>query len=165
MTDAIKNWIIGITGAAMITAAAMIMTPEGRVKKIVSLVCGLVTILALIRPLAGFDVGSFSKYAAKYTSDAQAVQAAAAEADEKLTRRIIEEKCAAYILDKGHSIGMTDLEAAVTSEKGGDGNWHPKSADLKTNAGKQERKELEESIVTELGIPAGELNWSMRDEK
>ena len=72
MTEALRSWIVGIAGAAMVTAVAMTVTPDGRVKKVVSLVCGLMTVVALIRPIVGFDYGSFSGYLAQYKTEAQA---------------------------------------------------------------------------------------------
>jgi stage III sporulation protein AF len=165
MNEAIRDWIIGIAGAAMVSAAAQMMTPEGRVKRIVSLVCGMVTILALIRPLVGFDLGRFADYAARYRLEAEAVTADMNETEEKLTRRIIEEKSAAYILDKGKSLGITDLEARVTAVWNEDGYWVPESARLETDAGEGARRKLAETITAELGIPEEELSWSMKDEK
>jgi hypothetical protein len=165
LTEALRSWIIGIAGAAMVTAAAMAMTPEGKVKKVVSLICGLMTILALIKPISGFDYTAFSKYLAQYKNDAQEYSGAMASKNENLTRRIIEDKCQAYILDKGKSLAITDLDVTVTAEWSKDGYWYPSGASLITNADTEARNKLSRSIEAELGISPEELIWSMRNEK
>ncbi|UOO37138.1 hypothetical protein IZU99_07660 [Oscillospiraceae bacterium CM] len=165
MTEAIRTWVIGLAGAALITAVAMTVTPEGKTKKIVSLICGLMTILALIRPLKGFDYVSFAKNLASYKQEASAFSADVSDADEKLTRRIIEEKCCAYILDKAESLGITDLDVTVTAAWDDDGYWYPARAELSTNAGLALRASLESRIESDLGIPREKLVWSNRNEK
>jgi stage III sporulation protein AF len=164
MTEALRSWIVGIAGAAMVTAVAMTVTPEGRVKKVVSLVCGLMTVIALIKPVVGFDYGSFSEYLARYKNEAESFSADIEDTNENLTRRIIEERSEAYILDKGKSLGMTDLDASVQLSWSVDGFWFPSGAALKTNADAEKRQELGRAIEAELGIPSEELNWSGIDE-
>jgi cytochrome c oxidase assembly factor CtaG len=76
MMDMVKSWILQITGAAMLTAAALSLAPAGRVKKVVALVCGLVVIAALISPIRTFDTKSFSKYMAELRSRPENVTSA-----------------------------------------------------------------------------------------
>lgn len=165
MTEALHSWIIGLAGAAMVTAVAMTITPDGKVKKVVSLICGLVTILALIKPIAGFNYADFAKSLASYKANADGFSSKVQSSNEKLTRLIIEDKCDTYILDKGKSLGIGDLQVTVTASWSKDGYWYPSSARLKTNADKEKKDKLSQSIEAELGIPPEELIWSMRDEK
>ena len=165
MTEALRSWVIGLAGAAMVTAAAMTVTPEGKVKKVVVLVCGLMTVIALLKPLAGFDYTGFAKYLTQHENDAEAFSAEIKSENENLTRRIIEERCEAYILDKGKSLGITDLAVTVTAVWSEDGYWYPAGASLRTNAGTEARGKLGGSIEAELGIPQEELIWSMDNEQ
>jgi hypothetical protein len=165
MSEVLRSWVIGLAGAAMVTAVAMTITPEGRVKKVVSLICGLVTILALVRPLADFDYLDFAKNIASYRQNAETFSSDVRDVNENLTRLIIEDKCETYILDKGKSLGMGDLAVTVTAAWSKDGYWYPSGAQLSTNADKESREKLCQSIEAELGIPPEELIWSMRDEE
>lgn len=165
MAEALRSWILGLAGAAMVTAAAMTVTPEGKVKKIVGLICGLMMVIALLRPLVGFDYTSFSKYLTRYKNDAETFSSEIADENENLKSRIIEDKCEAYILDKGKSFGITDLTVIVTATWSEDGFWYPSGAKLMTNASTEARGKLGNSIEAELGIPQEELIWSMIDEK
>jgi hypothetical protein len=165
MTEALRSWVIGIAGAAMVTAVAMTVTPEGKVKKMVALICGLMTMVALIKPISGLNFRDFARNIASYQNIADGISSDAVSADEKLTRLIIEDKTASYILDKGKTLGMTDLEAQVTAAWSEDGYWYPSGVRLETNADKEMRDKLGQSIAAELGIPPEELIWSMKDEK
>lgn len=165
MTEALRGWIIGLMGTAMVAAAAMTVTPEGKVKKIVSLICGLMTIIALVRPVAGFDYRGFARSIAFYRKSAEGFSREIADSNEKLTRLIIEDKCESYILDKGKTLGIDGLKAAVTVSWSKEGYWYPSAARLEANTEKEKRDKLSQCIVAELGIPPEELIWSMRDEK
>lgn len=164
MSGVLHSWVMGIAGAAMVTAAALTITPEGRVKKVVSLVCGLLTVIALIKPVTSFDSAALMTSLEAYRQEAAWFSSDIQSANENLTRRIIAEKCQAYILDKGKSLGIADLEASVTTAWSEEGYWYPDGAVLKTSADNAAREELGRIIRAELGIPPEELIWSMHDE-
>ncbi|MDR0838401.1 MAG: hypothetical protein LBN99_02015 [Oscillospiraceae bacterium] len=160
MTETLRSFIAGVVGAAMITAVALTVTPEGRVKRIVAAACGFLTLLAILRPVKAFDYGSLGESLARLRADAGKFSAPLDAANENLARGIIEEKYAAYILDKGIARGMADLEAAVTVRLGDDGRWYPASARLTSSADAQKKDALTHDIETELGIPSGEIAWT-----
>ncbi|MDR0862037.1 MAG: stage III sporulation protein AF [Oscillospiraceae bacterium] len=159
MTDALGSWIIGIAGAAVITAVAMTLTPEGKTKRAVSLVCGLMIVIALIKPLREFDYASFGDSFAAYQEQARRFEEPLSDVNEKLTGRIIEERCASYIVDKGAKLGITELAVRVTVAMGEDGLWYPAGATLTSSADFYAREELATAIRDELGILPEELIW------
>jgi len=165
MTEAIRSWILGIAGAALITSICMTITPDGRVKKIVSLVCGLVIILMLVNPMIGFDYGIFSESYARFRAEAAAFSEAGTDFSENLTGLIIAEASTAYILDKGTKLGMHDLLAEVSARQGGAGYWYPYAARLTTAANQETRDKLGDIIYADLGIPPEELIWRMNYER
>ena len=159
--EALRTWIIGIAGAAVIASICMTVTPDGRVKKVVTLVCGLVIMLMLVNPVIGFDYGIFSQNYEQFRSQADDISLDATDFNEKLTGLIIEEAVRAYILDKGTQLGIHDLTVQVSLRQSGDGYWYPYAARLETAANKELRDRLGQIIQTELGIPPEELIWSM----
>jgi len=163
MLESLRSWIIGIAGAAVIASICMTVTPDGKVKKVVALVCGLVIMLMLVNPLIGFDYGIFSNYT-QFRDQAEAFSADITDFNEKLTGLIIEEACQAYILDKGTQLGIHDLTVRVSVRQSGYGYWYPYAARLTTAANKELRDRLGHIIQTELGIPPEELIWSMNYE-
>ncbi|MDR3210005.1 MAG: hypothetical protein LBT36_05230 [Oscillospiraceae bacterium] len=164
MNDALRGWIFGMVGAAVITAVTMTVTPEGRVKRIVAVTCGFVMLLALIRPLEGFDYERFKLNFSRLREQAEAFSDPLGETDKNLVRIIIEEKYAAYILDKAKLAGVEDLSVAVEARRGEDGYWYPERAYLTTQADSAQRARLAYEIEAGLGIAPKELIWGERDE-
>jgi len=164
MSQMLREWVIGLMGAALVSAAATALAPEGRTRRIVQLVCGLAVIVALLAPVKELDLESLAAFSEKYGEEGRAAAARAADTEEMLLRRIIEQRTEAYILDKGHALGIEDLAVQVTAEKTEEGAWIPKRARLNTRADAFLRQKLQAAIEAELGIAAEELNWSVNDE-
>ena len=164
MTGALRDWVFGIVGAALITSICMTITPDGKVKKVVSLACGLVVILMLINPIIEFDYGLFSQSYAQFRAEAAAFSQEGVAFNEKLSGLIIEEACVAYILDKGTKLGIHDLTAEVSARQSANGYWYPYAARLTTAANQELRDRLSDSIYASLGISPEELIWSMNYE-
>jgi hypothetical protein len=161
---ALRDWIVGVTGAAAIAAVSLAVTPEGRAKRVVSLVCGLVVIIMLISPISELDYDALRDSVFGGGEDAYAGETPFDNANEKLTGRIIEEKYAAYILDKGAALGITDLEAQVRVRRGTDGAWATESVTIATAAEKALRDKLAYALEAMLGLPPEELIWRVKDE-
>ena len=111
--DVLKNWLIGITGAAMIIALAEGLMPEGSVKRIGRLAGGLVLIIAILQPVVTLDTNELSSILAEYRSDTGDYSATLEENNKEVTKSIIAEESAAYIQDKAASLGVS---CAVTVE-------------------------------------------------
>jgi hypothetical protein len=162
MAEAMRSWILGLAGAAVIASVAAAASPEGRVKRVVSLACGLMMILALLGPAARFDYESFRQGLAALR--AGELSQPLDEVNEKLTGLIIEEKYAAYILDKGAALGMDDLAVTVTADWSENGYFYPARATLRTTADETLRDKLAYAIESGLGLPPEELIWRANDE-
>ena len=164
MTEVIGTWIRGLVGAAVLTLVAMALTPDGKTRRVTALVCGLVMMTVLIKPVIGFDYKSLSRSMAEYRFKAEDFSQGFQETNEKLTGYIIEEECAAYILDKGISLGISDLKVTVSARWSEEGYWYPDSATIETSAGADLRGELGRQIQESLGIRSEELIWRIKDE-
>ena len=165
MAEALRTWILGVTGAAMIASICLSITPESKVKKVVALCCSLAVILMLVRPVIGFDYGSFAREYAQFRAEAADFLYDVAAFNEKLHGLIIEQACSAYILDKGTQLGIHDLRVEVSARQSADGYWYPFAARLWTAADQELRDQLQRIIVRELGIPPEELVWSVNYER
>jgi hypothetical protein len=146
----------------MVSAVTLTLTPESRTKRVVSVVCGFVVLLALIKPVRGFDYSVFSRSLARLCAEAEEFTAPALTANENLTRRIIEEKYAAYILDKARALGMTDIAVAVTAERGADGYWYPGHVSVAASD-ESRRDALMYEIEAGLGVPPEQQSWTKRE--
>jgi len=165
MNDILRAWILGVVGAALITAVALTVTPEGAAKRVTAVVCGFMMIIALIEPIKAFDYERFKLSIAAMNADGDTIAAAAAVTTENLTAAVIRGKYAAYISDKGANLGVSQISAEVeVANKGG--VWIPVSAAITTDADEARQSALALAIETDLGLSPREMTWirSITDE-
>lgn len=161
MIGFVRQWLLGIAAASLLSALAMAITPEGRVKRIVNLVCSFVVAAAMIAPLAGFDFGSFSVYVQQYRAAAEEMIHGMEEENSRLNRLIIEEKSAAYILDKAESMDTPVSSVSVNAKWNADEKcWYPYSAKLSFSGPEEARAKIAWYLSADLGIPEERQEWS-----
>lgn len=164
MMEMVRTWLLGVTGSAFISSIAMALTPDGKIKKIVSLVCGFVMMTALISPLISFDFDSLSQYIVEYKNASEDYRINLEQENENLQRDIIEEESEAYILDKAIVLGIENCAVSVGTKKTEDSYWYPYKAEIDGAASESQREALSSYIEANLGIPAERQYWSGSDE-
>ncbi len=155
MIAAIRDWVLGLTGAALFCAVATALTPDGPVKGVVKTLCGVVMAAALLTPLFSFDFPSYALYLAEARRDAAEITVQAEEISDSLSRTIIAERLEAYILDKAAELGANVTEAEVTLQWSTEGAWYPSAVTLSGNY----NAALSDCIEGELGIPQAAQTW------
>lgn len=154
MTE-LKNWLLGLTAAALAVSLAQALTPEGTVKKIGRLVGALILLLAALRPLAGWE-GALPGLALPETAVEESGQGG-----EEALKILIAEKAGAYIVDKGQSLGVR-CKAKVGVALDGSGWPIPWEAEITGMGTPEQKKALSRAVEEDLGIPA--QRQSFREE-
>ena len=161
MTELLRNWIVSLTGTALVCAAALRLTPEGRVKPVVRLLCGVCMAAALLSPLMGADlVETYPLELARYRARGAAIAGEGTAIRAGLDRDIIERETEAYILDKARSMGVPLTEVRVALRWSASGVWLPEGAELTGPYSAALARILE----AELGIPQTAQNWREHEE-
>ena len=160
MIELIRTWVLALTGAAAFCAVATELTPKGPVKSVVRTVCAVVMAAALLSPLLEFDFPAYALNLARYRDGAAALTESGRETGAELNRRVIEERLAAYILDKARSLGADVTEARVTLKWDTDGLWYPTAAEIAGNY----HRALSDCIAAELGVPSEAQTWRNDEE-
>lgn len=156
MPEFLRNWILGLGGAAVFCAVMTEICPKGQVKTVVKMLCGMVMSLALISPLLSLDMSSYSLNLAKYRTMGESIAAEGQEAGNAWSRTIIEEECRAYILDKAALLGAVAGDASVSLKWSGEGFWYPVECEIQG----QYHQGLSSAIESGLGIGAESQKWS-----
>lgn len=156
MIEFIRNWILGLTGAATVCAVATLLTPRGPVKGVTRTVCGIVMAAALLSPLIGFDFPAYSLNLSEYRARGDALIGQAEEISGTLSRRSIEAELEAYILDKAQTLGAAVAAAKVTVEWSTEGYWYPVAAELEGSYDAA----LSALIEGELGVAREAQTWN-----
>ena len=162
MTELLRQWITSLTGAALICAAAMALTPPGRVKRIVRMLCALVMAAALFAPLLrGAELSGYSLSLARYRAEADALTGEGETLRRNLDRGIIERETQAYIMDKARSLGAPLEGARVALRWSTEGVWLPASAELDGPFSAP----LAAVLEAELGIPRAAQVWNASEDE
>lgn len=160
MTDFLRNWILSLAGTALVCAAALRLTPEGRVKSVLRLLCGVCLTAALLSPLLNAALDSYPLELARYRAQGAAAAAAGSEARRDLDRAIIERETEAYILDKARALGLPLRAADVALRWSTEGVWLPESVTLTGPYSEA----LARAVEAELGIPRRAQHWRTDEE-
>ncbi len=156
-----KAWIMSIFAASLLSSLAMALCPEGRVKGVTRMVCGLVCVLAVASPLLRLDVGSIAAGIAAYGQMAQKIVENGEEERKMLERTYIEEQCGAYILAKAEELGA-ELESVTVLARWDEDAlvWVPWEIAM---AGRYSRA-LAAAVEAELGVPPERQSWRGGEE-
>ena len=157
---AIGQWIVGLAASALLTGAALALTPRGRVRNVLKLVTGAVMVIALVSPLTRFNLDLFSVNAEQLREQLRAVQSNVAQAGNELSRDVIEQECAAYILDKAQGLGIKLEAVSVTAKWGDEGVFYPYEAHITARLSPDEKGALARAIEAELGIAPERQYWN-----
>ena len=151
----VRDWLVGLTCAAMITALAEGLTPPGAVRRIGTLTGGLVILLAMVQPLLKLDEGALARSLAQYRAELSAYNGTLEAENEVLMKAIIEEQAGAYILDKAASLGIAGpLEVEVEAEPVEGGYPVPCRVTVSGSLTAGEREALTRQITAGFSIPA-----------
>lgn len=150
MMEFLKSWLLGVTAAALAVSLAQALTPEGTVKKVGKLVCGLVLLLAVVRPVAAVDPAALIS---DWAGPGGLSQTGAGESGKEALKILIAQKTGAYIVDKGQSLGCQVTEAAVTAAVDASGWPVPHSVRITGRWTEEGRQALSRAVEEDLAIP------------
>lgn len=151
MTDFFRTWLLGIICAAMVMALAECLAPVGGVKRVCKLAGGLCLILAVVGPVSGLDEGRIQGIALSYNHKADTYREELQNTQDFLYETIIEEKAAAYILDKAKEIGVSCIVDVTAAWDGDIPCLH--AVRVKGVWTEEQRELLHQVIESDLGIP------------
>lgn len=160
MTDTIHQWLRAVTFTGIVCSLAYMLMPEGRVKRAMQVICGIVMCIALISPIAKLDMNSYSKALSQYKIDAESIARDGEEYSKNLNRAIIQERCEAYILDKAAEQGVKLAEVSVLARWSDEGYWYPYEAQICADAPQSAQARLSDIIEATLGISCERQIWN-----
>jgi len=100
--DFLRNWLAGIVAAGLISAVAQALTPQGALRKITRLACGLLMMAALVRPLLSFDMSGIDVFSLTPMQNTGGFE----QSRDQHTKALIEGQTATYIKTRLASRGV-----------------------------------------------------------
>ena len=151
MMELLRQWLTGVTCAAIIVALADSLMAGGTVRKIGRLAGGLLLDLAVLS-------------SSSIRLEAEAVPAAE-EAGLDMMKSIIGEETGAYILDKAEELGISCQEVQVTCAVEENGVPYPASVVVRGDMTQEEQALLSRRIEADLAIPAERQTYESGGEE
>lgn len=150
--DVVRGWLMTIIAASLLCALADALMPRGAVCRVGRLVCGLVMLSALLSPLGSLDVEAGQRWLEEYLISGDSRKLELEETVNNQMKVIIEQECAAYIVDKAAELGL-NCTARVECGALEDGLYLPIRAEVTGAIMANAQEKLIRSIEEELGIP------------
>ena len=154
MTELLRQWILGVTCAAMIAAVVQAFARKGGAGKAAQLTAGLLVLLAAAKPLAGLSAFNISGALEDLQTQQEMRADELTEENDRMMKELIEGKTEAYILDKAEELGIS-CKVFVTYARDESGAFAPARVRLTGTLTVEERQRLTGQIAADLGI-AGE---------
>ena len=151
-----RQWIIGIAAASLLSSIALTLTPAGRVRQVTKFACGLMCALALAAPVVRLDMDALAAGLAAYEQQARQTTEQSEEETRMLNRTYIEEQYAAYILGKAAEADIS-VDGVTVSARWDENDllWYPWQATVEA----EYSEKLSGLMEAELGIPRERQNW------
>lgn len=166
MMGAVRGWLLAVIGASLICALADALMPQGAVRRVGKLVCGLVLLAAVLSPLTRLDIADGQRWLEDYLDYLDSLDNREAELTETVNSQmkvIIEQEYAAYIVDKAAQLGLTcsvQVECGLSEE----GLYLPARARVSGALTERERDQIVRLIGTDLGIPESEQLYMTEED-
>ena len=152
MMEQLGQWLVGVTAAAILTALSDALMPEGGVKQAGRLICALVLICAVVRPVAQVELESGEAWLEDWSRERASQESQLREGWEREIKTIIEQEAGAYIVDKAARMGI-QCTAEVTCVPGdGQGIWLPEAVCVSGRLTEEQEARLRALLREELGI-------------
>lgn len=152
--DDLREYVIGIVAAAMLSGILIRLTQNSGSKEIVRMLCGVFMTITLIHPFAGRKELLWEPILPEISGLAEDISAEGTAAAENIKREFIKQRVETYILSRAEAM-ETDLQADV---KLGD-DCVPVSVRLTGRISPLNRSKLTQIIASELGIPKEQQEW------
>lgn len=160
MIDLIKDWIIGMTCAAMLAAMLGAFLPKnGGVGRAGRLAAGLLLMLSAVKPLVRLDYESLSGTLARLRVSQSDRGAELAAQNKQILKELIETETEAYISDKAKELGIS-CQVEVVYAFGADGTPYPSRLRISGELTQEQQRKLSRTLEAELGVPAREQSYT-----
>lgn len=163
MMELLKNWLLGITCAALVVALAESLTPEGTVRKIGRLTGGLVLLLAIVQPMLQVDGDALARAFTEYRAAMNSEELSLEDTDGDLMKALIEERTCAYIQDKAALLGAVVQIECKTRLDESCPYPVPYEVVVRGQIDQAQREALSRQIEADFAIPAERQTYQVED--
>lgn len=149
--ELVRQWLLSVTCAALMAALADGLMPKGAVKQVGKLVCALVLLCAVLRPVLCVRLPDTGQLLSGVGGKVEDSRTRLEQDSGQMLKTLIERECGAYIVDKAATLGAV-CRAQVECKADATGVWMPDRAYVAGPLDDGQRKKLTALVHSELGI-------------
>ncbi len=155
MSAAIRSFCI----LAVFCGAALQLTPEGSVRRILQVLVTAILLIQLLSGIRSLDRDLLGREIGRLRENEQRFRLEAQDVRERMDRLVIEEEVRSYIQNKAGQKGLTvtDIQPELRWET--EGCWIPTGLTLRGKGSGEAVSELLAELEAELGIPRERQQW------
>lgn len=161
--ELLQEWLLAVLAASFLVAAAQAVMPEGPVKSVGRLICGLLLFLAVARPVLGIRYVSLAAALRDYSAQLEETQETLEQAGREQTESIIAEQTAAYIRDKSSELGL-DCQAEVFWDWSGQ-TPVPSGVTVTGELTEDQQERFTRALTQDLGLEAEQIYYVTSNEE
>lgn len=106
MMELFSQWLLSVTACTLLVAVSEALMPQGAVKEVGKLVCGLMLFLIVVKPFTSLSPETLAQMGRDWTSTWEEQGAEYENIYNQQTKTIIEQELASYIVDKATEVGI-----------------------------------------------------------
>ncbi len=150
MIELFRQWLISVIATTLLIAVVEVLMPSGSVKEVGKLVCGMLLLLTIVRPIASLSSPSLADLGQSWRGDFMVEVSDMENYYNHQIKTIIEQELAAYILDKATEENKPE-SIWVDTILGEDGLFLPVKVEL-VGVSQQEEAFFRRLIGQDLGV-------------
>ena len=154
--EAIRDYLISISSAALICAVATRLVSKGTVGSVVKLMAGILMALSIVSPLLRIRLDELTDMMDDIQISAEEIAAEGENSARRDMEELILAQLQSYILDKAESMGV---ELTVEIELESQGLPIPCAVTLRGSVSPYAKSVLSDYIAENLGIEAEAQTW------
>ena len=163
MTEFVREWIVGITCAALIAAICDILIPEGVSRKTLKFAGGILLLLAAVLPILKIDGVLSADNCTQTDMHVDDRKEELIQQKDKLSKSVIEDSIEAYIEDKAMEIGIK-CQIYVTAVKSTENYYIPESVVIIGDLTHEQVTELSSLLNSDLRIAPDKQTFKEAEE-
>ncbi|MBO5727978.1 MAG: hypothetical protein J6R39_05085 [Oscillospiraceae bacterium] len=154
MMELVRQWVLGVTCAAFLSAVAAHLGGTGALGQVCRVLGALVLLWAVLSPLPGVELSRMIQPLTQIDAQLEQERQRLNEQSGQTMCAVIEQESGAYILDKARQLGL-DCRVQVTC-RAQEGVWQPWSVCVTGIAPSQA---LSRAVEEELGVPRERISY------
>ena len=149
--SAILRYFLSLVAAGLLSTLLLSLLPEGGVRRVLRLACGLVMLLVCVSPILNIQTEDVAEWLSRLEISSDEASHGIELQTQQLIADIISEKVSAYVWDKAQSLGL-EIETEVRMNV--EGSYpYPEGIEIRGQIPESQKEVLQRYIESNFAIP------------